>query len=277
MKQDAIRKLGQGALLQLARQLGLRGAWVHDAETLRPALVTYLEEQPREGSEDQEADPDDAAGGSRPGGRRDQGAGLAVDDLPPALKTETMARLLETQGKETEAQALRKGLRGNPLAGAAAASPPEAPPRESLGPDDPSSSAPTGAGTSTQRTGLETSLCLEARQDHLCLSWRVEPLAASNPVELLREPLQIEVWIWRANGSRLSRRIAVTEPRGERIIDLPADAAIAAAVLGQRKGGTMRPLARSSMWRAQALVSKAGSTGSPRGPASPPPGSRAAQ
>lgn len=92
MNRALLERLGPDALRRLARQIGLPGALHHPWQTLLVGLCAYYERCPPAG-EDDEAPLDEPP---RPG------------ELPPAMATETMARVLEAQGKARRAAALRK-------------------------------------------------------------------------------------------------------------------------------------------------------------------------
>lgn len=258
MTPEALHRMGPQALARLASQLGLRGASIHDAETLRRALGAYFagswtEPDPREPEE--EPDSIDLTGYAVDAAV----AGLAIEGLPPALKTETMARLLETQGKRAEATALREDLRrhqgGDPLWGA-----PQG------GAQEPTSREPSTQGHPWIR--------LDVDEEHFRLRWHLGPQDADPAAMPQDDVWQIELWIWRGRGSRITRKVAVTEPRGEQLLDRPADAALAAAMLGQRHRGALRPVTRTALWRAEPLLARPPSArrppeGDPSDPGSP--------
>jgi hypothetical protein len=96
MKPLLLDQFGEASLRRLARQSGLRGAETLPRPVLEAGLTTYLSLRPSREAADADADAD----------AEDPGA-PAPDLVPPALATETMARLLEQQGKTAAAARLR--------------------------------------------------------------------------------------------------------------------------------------------------------------------------
>ena len=94
MNRAQLERLGADTLRRLARQIGLPGALHHPRQALLTGLCAYFE---RRAPAPEDAD-EQAEEPARP------------EDLPPALATETMARVLEAQGKAREAAALRQRL-----------------------------------------------------------------------------------------------------------------------------------------------------------------------
>jgi len=98
MKPLLLDQFGDASLRRLARQAGLRGNETLPRPVLEAGLATYLSLRPPRENENSDADADEAR---------------APDLVPPALATETMARLLEQQGKGAAAARLR-GRRAAP-------------------------------------------------------------------------------------------------------------------------------------------------------------------
>jgi hypothetical protein len=94
MNRAQLERLGAETLRRLARQIRLPGALHHSKQELITGLCAYFERRPHSSEDDEEP----GEGSERPGG------------LPPALATETMARVLEAQGKADEAATLRQRL-----------------------------------------------------------------------------------------------------------------------------------------------------------------------
>lgn len=98
MNREQLERLGEAGLRQMARRLGLRGARQLERSLLITGLAAYFARCPSD-----EPEPEDEAEVDA-----DPVAGAA--EFPPALTTETMARLLESQGKVAHATALRARL-----------------------------------------------------------------------------------------------------------------------------------------------------------------------
>jgi hypothetical protein len=94
MKPLLLDQFGETSLRRLARQAGLRGAETLPRPVLEAGLATYLSLRPPRETEEADGDAEDPAT-------------PASDLVPPALATETMARLLEQQGKGAAAARLR--------------------------------------------------------------------------------------------------------------------------------------------------------------------------
>lgn len=107
MNREQLERLGEAGLRRMARQVGLRGARHHDRSLLITGLAAYFARRPA-GDEG-----DDEAYGEAHGEARGE-PNLAAAEIPPALTTETMARLLESQGEAAHASALRARLDGGP-------------------------------------------------------------------------------------------------------------------------------------------------------------------
>ena len=98
MTRAQLQRLNNASLRQLARRIGLRGAEAHERGALVTGLAAYFERVPPEPTQDPDEPAPDPSG----------------IGLPPALATPTMARLLEAQGKQREASALRAQLVASP-------------------------------------------------------------------------------------------------------------------------------------------------------------------
>jgi len=100
MNREQLEMLGEAGLRQMARQVGLRGARHHHRSLLITGLAAYFARRPTDDQSEPETDDEPYAETS-----------LSATEIPPALATETMARLLESQGKTAQALALRARLR----------------------------------------------------------------------------------------------------------------------------------------------------------------------
>jgi hypothetical protein len=99
MNREQLERLGEAGLRQMARRLGLRGALHHDRALLITGLAAYFARRPAL-EEEPEEEPD-------------LELPLGATEIPPALTTETMARLLESQGQAARASALRARIAGS--------------------------------------------------------------------------------------------------------------------------------------------------------------------
>ncbi len=110
MNREQLEMLGEAGLRQMARQVGLRGARHHHRSLLITGLAAYFARRPTDDQSEPETDDEPHAETS-----------LSATEIPPALATETMARLLESQGKTAQALALRARLARTPHQDAAPA------------------------------------------------------------------------------------------------------------------------------------------------------------
>jgi hypothetical protein len=99
MTRQQLEMLGEAGLRQMARRVGLRGARHHHRSLLITGLAAYFARRPAQDETDDGAQDEP-----------DEESLLGATGIPPALATETMARLLETQGNKTQAVALRARL-----------------------------------------------------------------------------------------------------------------------------------------------------------------------
>ncbi len=103
MNREQLEMLGEAGLRQMARQVGIRGARHHHRSLLITGLAAYFARRPTDDRSEPETDDEPYAETS-----------LSATEIPPALATETMARLLESQGKTAQALALRARLDRTP-------------------------------------------------------------------------------------------------------------------------------------------------------------------
>lgn len=265
MNHEILDSLGEAALRQMARQVGLRGAMVLDVDLLRVGLRAYLSTRPEEEEEAAaEVAEAEVAGGVDPAveARRGGGAGAAgvafeggrggveaVDTaLPPALRTETMARVLERQGRVDVAARVRASLTGRE---------PEASPSSAIVMRPRvSAEAPLGEN-GRDSVGRKVALWMErAAAGGLVLRYRVSGGPdRSDSADLPR--LVLEWALTFAGGGRRSRRISLGVGgvgSGDLEEDLPLprseDAVVAvAAILERPAEGPARPLARTPLQR----------------------------
>jgi hypothetical protein len=99
MSRKQLEMLGEAGLRQMARRVGLRGARHHPRSLLITGLAAYFARRPTDDRSDDGTDDESNAETS-----------LSAAEIPPALATETMVRLLESQGKTAQALALRARL-----------------------------------------------------------------------------------------------------------------------------------------------------------------------
>jgi len=196
MTREQLQRLGEAALRQLAQRIGLRGALQHDRELLITGLAAYFARRPARPDEDDEPD-----------------EGPRTADIPPALATETMARLLEAQGKDLKADALRSRLGQRPDSPA----------------DRPSVESEVGSD------GLVSI--------NYCANRVAESLASDASLEL-----SLVIRLWGTAGQRTEARLIVATHEGCEVFEPPADTQTLCVALGTRRDkGPYRPLARSSL------------------------------
>jgi hypothetical protein len=304
MTPQQLERLGPSTLRQLARQIGLRGAGLWDAETLRLGLRAYFERASQAlcDDADDDVDDDDAAdeqwddaedgiGAAATGeaAARTEAAGSAADEadgsgdpgLPAIWRTETMARVLEAQGRRAQADLLRTGLRsGLPAHPTRLGSTPrvslevhadrlllgwqlptatlsEAKRARDVG-DDPD----RDAGALPDRdAGDGPDPSAEARSDRDAEAEAGQEIAAGSDDGTAAQTAstsacEIEVRLWRANGARLTRRLPVDSETAEHSLDRPPGLAFAVAALGRRVQGRFVPLTRTPLWRADTEASE---------------------
>jgi len=99
MTREQLERLGEAGLRHMAQRVGLRGARHHERSLLITGLAAYFARCPVNDEAGDEA-------GDEPN--------PSPAEIPPALTTETMARLLESQGEVAHASALRARLDGGP-------------------------------------------------------------------------------------------------------------------------------------------------------------------
>lgn len=269
--------LGAQALRQLARQVGLRGAWSYDENALRLAMETWLALGAKEGDAqvvDNWGEVSDASDASDANDDSDDSnasdASSASDDsddsddsnagplagglLPLALQTETMARLLESQGKEAEARVLREGIRMRTPT-----------PTGRPGPLSPRSNQAREKADIhvTVRPAVTPEVLLDVAEEELRLSWLLpQDRRPWEPPSSDGEIWQIELRLWRGQGGRITRKVAADTLQGSALLGRPEDLAFAVAALGRRSpDGSFRPLCRTPLWAAEGLEAAQGRTG----------------
>lgn len=257
MNREVLDSLGEAALRRMARQVGLRGASVLAPDLLRVGLGAYLSAQRAA----EAADPAPMETEGAPLDDDGAGGGAAEAALPPALRTETMARVLEGQGRAVEAARVRASLEG---AGASARASSEGPPGSE------------GAGASARATGersvrdaplsehgwdslgRQVAVALErAAAGGLVVRYRISGGAApSNGPD--RPRVSLEWALFFSGGGTRTGRVALEKGvagpgdlAGELPLRRSAEAVAGVAALveraggGQGRGGRGRPLART--------------------------------
>ncbi len=197
MTREQLERLGEAGLRQVARRLGLRGARQHDRALLITGLTAYFARHTD--LDDADLEPDDEA---------DHETELHAAEIPPALTTETMARLLESQGQATRASALRARI--------AHATPP-----------------PT-----TSSTAAAPAVYVQQQAPNaLELVW--EGVDFDEPGLVVR--------LWTDHGAPTHWELPLTAPRGRMRFDPPPQTTRLCAALGRLSPAGFRPVVRSAI------------------------------
>jgi len=198
MTREQLQGLGESGLRQMARRVGLRGARHLDRSLLITGLAAYFARCP----------PGDEAD-DVPADELDPGLAAGATAFPPALNTETMARLLESQGQAAHASALRARLASGP-----------------------STTPMVPAVLPVPAVHVE-----QGGRDHIELVWEGAAHAQSGLV----------IRLWTKDGQLTQWPLPVTTPEGRLQFDPPPDTMRMCAALGQLAPEGFVPVARSAI------------------------------
>lgn len=208
MTREQLQGLGEAGLRQMARRVGLRGARHLERSLLITGLAAYFARCPPDDEEDDEAD-------DGPRDELDPGPGVGPAAFPPALNTETMARLLESQGQAAHASALRARLAHGPST-------------------VPTPSTPSAAPAVLAAPAVHAT---QGARDQIELAW--EGAAHAQPGLMIR--------LWTKDGRLTQWPLPVSTPQGRMQFDPPPDTMRLCAALGQLAPEGFVPMARSAV------------------------------